>query len=42
MQGAAGGEDTQREESGNQKFFDTSDVSSPEDRERFNKKKHTD
>ena len=34
VQGAAGGEDTQGEESGNEEFFDTSDVWSPEDRER--------
>ena len=34
VQGAAGGEDTQGEESGNEEFFDTSDIWSPEDRER--------
>ena len=34
VQGAAGGEDTQGEKSGNEEFFDTSDVWSPEDRER--------
>ena len=37
VQGAAGGEDIQGEESGNEEFFDSSDVWSPEDkRERFN------
>ena len=34
VQGAAGGEDTQGEESGNEEFFDTSDIWSPEDRDR--------
>ena len=34
VQGAAGGEDTQGEESENEEFFDTSDIWSPEDRER--------
>ena len=34
VQGAAGGEDAQGEESWNEEFFDTSDVWSPEDRER--------
>ena len=43
VQGAAGGEDTQWEESGNEEFFDTSDIWSPEDRERdLIRKKHTD
>ena len=34
VQRAAGGEDTQGEESGNEESFDTSDKWSPEDRER--------
>ena len=34
VQGATGGEDIQGEESGNEEFFDSSDVWSPEDRER--------
>ena len=34
VQGAAGGEDIQGAESGNEEFFYTSDVWSPEDRER--------
>ena len=34
VQGAAGGGDTQGEESGNDEFFYTSDIWSPEDRER--------
>ena len=34
MQGASGGEDIQGEESGNEEVFDSSDVWSPEDRER--------
>ena len=34
VQGAAGGEDTQGKESGNEEFFDTCDVWSPKDRER--------
>ena len=43
VQWAAGGEDTQGEESGNEEFFDTSDVWSPEDRESdLIRKKHTD
>ena len=36
VQGVSGGEDIQGEESMNEEFFDSSDVWSPEDRERFN------
>ena len=42
VQGAAGGEDTQGEESGNEEFFDTSDVWSPEDRVLIRKNIQTD